>query len=344
MTADLTPMLEKLDTLDFAAFQQLRTELLAANPSIVDCSETNLWRPLASLVPKVPQEVHEKVHRCHLAQQWLAQWGLPAAWAPCALVSTGVRHSLSLIFAQMAAHNIPLMLPSDVYPVYAELARAANLPFQTFTTLNGNRPLQLPDEIGWLVLPMPLKPNGRVLSAAEGHALQQWLRADDRRRIIFDAVYTFDKRFDSVIADATDTDQAIVLHSLSKGWLHPKVFGIALVPESERELFTETFRANSPTQLQLAQARYLQKHHPRLPLTIFTELQQRQQRLLQQLPAALQPRLQLPAGSWHAGYLISIEQSASQLLAEHRILAIPATVFGSVRTDCSILSALRVKD
>jgi aspartate/methionine/tyrosine aminotransferase len=331
---------EKLDRLNFAEFLQFRTEQVSADPSVLDCSETNLWRALAALIPKVPQLPVERVHRCHLAQEWLATWGLPAAWAPRALVSTGVRHSLSLIFQQLATNEIPLIIPSDVYPVYGELARAANLPFQTYTTLNGNRPIQLPDTSGWLLMPLPLKPNGRVLNAEEDRALQQWLRADKRRRVIFDAVYTFDKRFDSVIVDATDCDQAIVLHSLSKGWLHPKVFGVALVPEADQQLFTEIFRANSPTQEQLATARYLQKHHLRLPVQVLTDLQQRRERMLKQLPTTFEPRWQLPDRTWHTGYLFAIEHSASELLAQHHMLAIPATVFGSQRTNCSIISSL----
>lgn len=336
----MTATLENLDGLDFGAFQRVRAQLLVSDPTLIDCGETNLWRSLAALVPKVPEQAAERVHRCHLAQQWLQHWGFDADLAPRALVSTGVRHSLSLIFAQLAANGLPLILPSDVYPVYGELARAANLPFQTFETLTGKKRLQFPDTEGWLVLPLSLKPNGRVLGNGEHRAVLDWLAADKRRRIIFDAVYTFDKMLDATILDAQLTGQTVILHSLSKSWLQTKIFGVALVSEADQQLFTETFRANSPTQLQLTQARHLMARYPRLPLQIFGELKYRRELLLKKLPAPLQSHLHLPNGSWHDGYLLSIEQSASQLLAEHRLLAIPASVFGSTRADCSILSSL----
>lgn len=334
-------VLENLDTLNFAEFQQARGQLQEDyGEFLCDYGETNLWRALAPLVPQLVTEANERVHRCHLAQQWLAHWRLPEDWAPRALVSTGVRHSLSLIFQQLAANGIPLILPSDVYPVYGELARAAHLPFQTFTTLNGSASFSLPETTGWVVLPFPLKPAGRVFSEAERIVVHHWLAADARRRVVIDAVYTFDPFLDPAILELFATQQAIVLHSLSKSWLQPKIFGIALIPTADQDLLSPTFRENPPTQLQLTQARAVMAGNAALPFWIHSELARRRQQLLRLLPAVTRSLLRLPVGSSHAGYLMSCECSASQLWAEHGILAIPATVFGSTRMDCSILSTL----
>ena len=103
----------------------------------------------------------------------------------------------------------------------------------------------------------------------------------------------------------------------------PKIFGMVL--------------------MQLTQAREVMRGNPRLPVNIWAELDTRREELLPKLSASLHVWLQQPASVWNYSYLLSIECSASTLLRNHNVLAISASVFGSTRTDCSILSTLSLK-
>ncbi|HPH65375.1 MAG TPA: hypothetical protein PLF40_06505, partial [Kofleriaceae bacterium] len=191
-----------------------------------------------------------------------------------------------------------------------------------------------------LLITNPLKPRNRWLNADDVAHVSAWLAADSRRRLLLDTVYTFDTRFDAATMQLFATGQTIVLHSLTKAWLQPRLFGITLIPPADAATLTPLFVANPPSQSNLARARDLLLHHAAMPAAVRQTLRDAQQRLR----TVLQNHHAIPADAWlptdAVGYLFPVQLPWQTLLEQHHVLAMPASVFGSARQDISIVSSL----
>jgi histidinol-phosphate/aromatic aminotransferase/cobyric acid decarboxylase-like protein len=253
-------------------------------------------------------------------------------------VSSGVRDSLTRLFRYYAGPKARLWLPADNYPVYGELARAAGLTAQEFLTMPApvwpDAKPQAAVEV--LVLTNPVKPLGRWLTREDVTALTAWLAASPSRRLLLDVVYTFDLRFHPTTLQLVATGQTILLHSLTKGWLHPRLFGIALVPESDAKALAPTFRAQPPPQPSLARARELLSCYPEMPVAVGTEIAASRTRLRAAVPVGVCG----PTSADVTGYFTPVMGRWSDLLKEANVLGLPAPVFGSSREDITILSSL----
>jgi hypothetical protein len=107
------------------------------------------------------------------------------------------------------------------------------------------------------------------------------------------------------------------------------------VPERDRALVLDAFRALRPSQDKLWLARELMTHFHDFPARLAGELARRRATLLRRLAdAGVNAR---PAAR---GYLVAIDRGAQALLETHGVLALPASVFGSDRAELSIASAL----
>jgi DNA-binding transcriptional MocR family regulator len=294
-------------------------------PTTLHLGETRIARALAALRPviDVPEDV-PMLHRCHLATAWCARRGMPAAWSARALVCGGVRAALALIFSELRGETVAM--PRDVYPVYWQLAERAGLSAVAIDTFPE---LQFADA-RYLVLPCPLKLHGRAWTGAELEAARRWLAADRSRRLILDGVYSFDTMIAPDAIALIETDQVIYLDSLSKSWLHEKVFGTAVVPVQDAARWTPVFRAAAPTQAALFTARALLE----APVAVEAELASRRTRTL----TALATRGLTPAAPAR-GYFIPIEIDAHVALERHDVLLIPFAVFGGT-APWSFASAL----
>lgn len=323
--------------MNFTDFQQRRKELLTLRPGLSDCAETNLYRALYSLIPAAPPPVSGTVHRCHLASQWTELFGLPAECSKRALISSGVRDSLARLFRHYAGTGAKLWLPQDNYPVYHELAIAAGLSPHRFPTLPEIEwPAAAPsgsDEV--LLITHPLKPRNRPLDGQDLKTLLNWLQQSTGRRVLLDCVYTLGSQFDDVTLKLLATGQTLLLHSLTKGWLHPRLFGIALVPEADAADLTPAFRASPPSQENLAFARHLMAEHATLPRQVAQALETAKQRLFGQFPH-LAARTLVTGG---IGYFFPVRIPWEKLL-EEGVLGLPASTFGSHREDITLLSSL----
>lgn len=324
--------------MNFAQFQQFRERLLRERPDVVDCAATNLYATLSRFIPPATTPPAHTVHRCHLATEWTARFDLPPELASRALISCGVRDSLALLFHHYAREGARLWLPADTYPVYGELARAAGLIPHEFVTLPepawpNSQPIP---ETELLVVTNPLKPLGRWLSPGDVAALAAWLGMNPRRRLLLDAVYTFETRFHPTTLQLLATQQTILLHSLTKGWLHPRLFGVALVPERDAAALTPVFRTQPPSQSNLARARELMAQNAGMPVTISRELDSARSRLLTSIPQHLIPLAAADA----PGYFTPVADRWQDILNGSNVLGLPAAVFGSQRDDITILSSL----
>jgi aspartate/methionine/tyrosine aminotransferase len=328
--------------MNFAAFQLWRDQSLLTNPELLDCTETNLYRSLAPLQPKPEaSNTGHSVHRCDLGRAWLARYGFPANYSRRALVCRGVRHALALIFHELAHCNSTLWIPRDVYPVYAELARIAGIEPRFFTTLPEPKiPATQPNgNAEYLLITNPWKPLGRYLTDKECAVLLNWLNASPQRHLLMDCVYDVSAPFHATTQKLQETGRAILLHSVTKGWLWPRTFGVTLVGEGCSQ-FESAFRNDPPTPDQLRLAQKLLSTDKNCPGQVIAALQSRAQNLLAALPDPVcKSFLVDPACIAPNCYFFPVDIRAEELLRLHHLLAVPSSAFGA-DWDGSILTSL----
>jgi aspartate/methionine/tyrosine aminotransferase len=257
-----------------------------------------------------------------------------------ALICEGVRHGLGLIFKVLAQAKQRVALPRDVYPVYWRIAFEAGLEgvgVETFPCFELQAILDASANSGTSVvmLPFPLKLQGRHWTEEEVDQAVTWLREEPQRRLILDGVYSFGLSLDTLTNRLVETDQVIYLDSVSKGWLHELVLGVAIVPERDLDIYADAFRSLQLSQANLFRARELLSSFQHFPRQLTGEIETKRSTLLGLLNGT--GRRVLPAVQ---GYFLAIEGSASLLLEEHRLLTVPATVFGSRLVQWSVASAL----
>jgi aspartate/methionine/tyrosine aminotransferase len=285
--------------------------------------------------------LNHQVHRCDLARAWLVRYGFPEGFSRRALVCRGVRHALSLIFAEMAREKALLWTPCDVYPAYLELARAAGIEPWTYRTLPCPTFPQARNTgcAEYLLMANPWKPLGRFVTDQECAALTDWLAMSPHRSLILDCVYDLGAPFHVMTRKLVETGKAILLHSATKGWLWPKTFGVALVGEANAKL-ESAFRNDPPSQEQLRLAERLLSGDANLPGQITAVLGQRKLKLLAALPAAIGKSLLIDPTAQSPGcYFFLVDIQAEQLLRQHQIFGIPASAFGG-NWPGSILTSL----
>ncbi|MFI1767988.1 aminotransferase class I/II-fold pyridoxal phosphate-dependent enzyme [Streptomyces sp. NPDC020800] len=324
----------------FEEFQEFRQRQLSAFPSLLDAAETNVYRALAPMRPEPPTDM-STVHRCDLARAWLRRFELPEEWSGHAMVCRGVRHGLGVLFHGLRAVQARLWLPSDVYPVYFELARAAGLAHASYPTLPA---LALPRSSAdhrpeYLLLANPSKPLGRYLSDAECASVISWLRQSPRRRLLIDGVYDLGATFAAGTRRLLDTGCAVLLHSVTKGWLWPRTFGVVLMGPTQTE-WTEAFRADPPTPAQLRLADRLLTEHSEVPRQVVDELAARAEQLFERLPDEVLGAIPTASRTCPGNYFFPVDIPAETLQRECGVLAMPVSVFGESSWSGSILTSL----
>lgn len=321
----------------FQDFMQRKTQLIEASQApVLDLTECNVVRALGHLWGEHKLVLPEKAHRCHLAEWWLEVQDLPASWKTRALVCSGVRNALQLLTKGWAAEGLKVAMPRDVYPVYLDIAAQAGLEPHTFETYPA-MPEKLPTA-DVLLITNPLKPRAAVLSKEEISTIKLWLQQSTERRVVIDAVYTMNGSFEPGTLALYETGQAVVLHSLSKGWLSPLVMGVALLPETDIARWTPAFRAACPPQEALTQAQALLTQAPQFPSVLSTTLAEG----ALQLNALLQQRgiETVACDPSLPRYHFLIALPWEQLFRDYRILGLPLSVFGSSRRDMTVLTSL----
>lgn len=319
------------------AFVRMRPELLAGRPGLVDLSETNAYSSLAFLSPR-PLLREGRVHRCHLAQAWLRLWGLPEGHSGRALICEGVRSALALIGGRLAESGESILIPSDVYPAYARILSEAGTSFSIAEMGRGLRSAPLGPH-RFLLLCEPSKPRGFPAGREELELVLSWLSEDRERRVVIDAVYADPSRPTEALSTFLRHPQAIVLHSLSKGWLSPRILGVALVPESDADRFSSSFRGASPSASSLAMGEALLNDFPDRPSLVRAFAEEANLRA-DDLLASLGFRMPGHGARDRGGivYLRTLDVPWTVLL-ERGALALPAIVFGGSPAS-SVISSL----
>ncbi len=252
-------------------------------------------------------------------------WGRSLGYTPRHRVhSRGVRDSLLVLLGWLAERGRSVAMPSDVYPVYRQIADRAGVAFATYPTLPAFDLVAVLRSAGdALLLTAPLSPLGRDLNEEEITALECWLRADARRLLILDRVYDYGHGAD--IRPLIATDQVAVCYSLSKAFLSPLVMGFTAVPGRLAGLRGQTPDAETA-------AAILTRHRafPAEQASIFRY----RWRKLTPLLTSLDPGWRPPA----CGYLSVVRLPHTELLARG-VLAVPGAVY-EAGDGLSIVSCL----
>jgi aspartate/methionine/tyrosine aminotransferase len=324
----------------FEEFREFRQRQLSASSSLLDAAETNVYRALAPMRPEAPTDM-STVHRCDLARAWLRRFELPEERSGQAMVCRGVRHGLDVVFRRLRAVRARLWLPSDVYPVYFDLARAAGLAPASYPTLPAPALPRSPADHRpeYLLLTNPSKPLGRYLSDAECAAVITWLGESPRRCLLIDSVYDLGAPFAAGTRRLLDTGRAVLLHSVTKGWLWPRTFGVVLLGPAQAA-WAEAFRADPPTSAQLRLADRLLTEHSDVPRQVVDELAARAERLFEQLPDEVLGAIPTESRTCPGNYFFPVEIPAETLQRECGVLATPVSVFGENDWSGSILTSL----
>lgn len=332
----LKKSLKRID-MDFSEFSGFKAQVLAQDEPPFDASETCIVRSLAGLATPINQlSFPDKAHLCEVAERWLDYFQLGRSLKPRTLISTGVRHSLSLLFKIWASEGKVVLIPDNVYPVYAQLAQAEGLAFKGYSPWPDAWSLSSA-KADIILVTNPAKPRGSALSAAEGAALENWLRQAPHRRVVVDAAYNFCTPFDPGTLRLMASDQTIVLHSLSKSWVRPLVMGVALVPEQDIERFSHSFRAASHFQPELRLAHALLAHDTAFPSALVVELRRLREKLQEVIFAqGCSRNLEATVPT----YLFVVEIPFEKMLVQHGVLGIPLSVFGRDSNRHCVLSSL----
>lgn len=230
--------------MNYQEFLEYRDLQLKKNPNLVDLGNTNLYKyfNFDNSIETVKGHVNGNVHRCHLVEDWLNHYSIDQVYKKNIGVSTGVRNTLQMLAERYKDKN--WLIPKDVYPFYQ-----ANLnnnvksvsEYQTLTFEEKFRDLVNADI---MLLNYPLKPFGHQLSHNETQSISKWLKSDNSRLLIDDAVYA--KKIDiPYLLELYEQGQVYLLFSLSKGWCMPNVFGVNFIPKEDadaRDIFKKMER------------------------------------------------------------------------------------------------------
>ncbi|MEZ0091015.1 hypothetical protein [Streptacidiphilus sp. EB129] len=159
------------------------------------------------------------------------------------------------------------------------------------------------------------------------------------RHLLIDSVYDLGAPFAAGTRRWLDTGRAVLLHSVTKGWLWPRTFGVVLLGAAQAEL-AEAFRADPPAPAQLRLADRLLTEHSDVPRQVVDELAARAERLFERLPDEVLGAIPMASRTCPGNYFFPVEIPAETLQRECGLLALPVSVFGESRWSGSILTSL----
>ena len=320
--------------MDISAFTRHRQHMLSTPPHLRDGGNMDLYATLRAHDPErfgtiAPSVDRKAPHRCHTAEAFLEHMNLD--WPKAnTLVSHGVRATLSAVCAAYAHTNRTLVLPSDVYPVYQQIAQASGVSTQTYPARLGVGAPSM-DQPWALLVCNPLKPWGGTLSDEQWRTLITHAQ-DHNGVVLVDAAY--DLAPPPVVLELMTAGAPVVfLGSLSKGWLLPWHAGITLGPPEHLDPLRAHVRALPVDTDKLRIAFAALTDHGTRPKLVHNEIAHRRQQGLSTLEA-----LSIPVS--HAdGYFVVTPQSPIELIKQG-VLGIPSTVFGAPPGGPSLISVL----
>ncbi|QDT29166.1 histidinol-phosphate aminotransferase [Gimesia panareensis] len=311
--------------MNYQEYRAAKEGYLQSDPLRLDCMNTQ--KALSFLAPS-----------CSSSEKTFSPQAALSIWQDVAgfdltdlkiIPGKGVRELLAHLIEQLKQEQVEFIFPRDVYPIYHQLLSGYPCQqYRTFPQWEWDFLTNSPEHRQVLLLTQPAVPVGRYLHSQEITAVLNWLSADQRRLLIVDAAYAYEPNH-SIYHQLLQSGQCVCLFSLSKPWLLPEQFGLAV---SHREqLADKSLLSNDFSTDWVAPFR----QHATLPAklsALFTTEWNQLDNAIHQFAPDWQP----PQSAYYSTVNISFEQ----LLEEHNTLGVPATVFGSDRTDATVISCL----
>ncbi|WP_339727403.1 hypothetical protein [uncultured Gimesia sp.] len=311
--------------MNFQEYRAAKETYLKSDPLRLDCMNTQ--KALSHLAPPVSATGQESS-----LQEALSVWQKVTGFnlnQLHAIPGIGVRDLLTQLVKQLKQQQASFIFPRDVYPVYHQILDG--YPCRTYRTLPDwefDFLIETPDQRQVLLLTQPAVPVGRYLNLQETTSLVHWLAADPSRLLIIDAAYAYEPDH-SIYAQLLRTSQCICLFSLSKPWLMPEQWGIAVGP---KELLESHLQSQDDITCNWVE---VIRQHAALPAQLRSAFLDEWSRLT--------PAIHYFAPHWQppqAGYYSTVNIPFAQLLREQNVLGVPASVFGSDREDVTVISCL----
>lgn len=323
-----------LDGLNFVEYSAAR-KALAASGRLLDMGEHNLYASLRQshpgrFDPIAPSADPKSQYRCHVAELFVERWGMPFAEKARASVCEGVRAALGAVFSMLAAQGRSILIPSDVYPEYLALAKRSGVRSAGYEARRGAPSAEDLAGVDAALVCDPLKPWGGSLGEAEASRLSAWAMArPEERLLVADCAYGIDDQGAGKIW--RDDRSALVLSSISKGWLAPRRAGCAVAPDAWVERVRTAIGSLPKNEDGLRQAYACLLAHPGRPAEVALAVGELVASSTLRLGGDAKPLAP-------AGYFCRSEEPADEWL-RRGVLAIPASVFGSSERS-SFLSVL----
>ncbi len=316
--------------MNFQQFKVWREQLLQQfTPMRLDCMNPFIAMQFVNEEASSPVSCS----RDELIERWCEVMQQPE-WRGYALPTRGVRTGLLALFHLFAQQHKSLYLPNDIYPFYHVAAQQAGLhqlAFNSWPDVDWSVLSQAgPDSV--LLLTNPQNPSGQYLNQQQLESIASWLADFPQRRIVLDTVYCYDAAFDAATQALWQTGQCFICHSLSKAWLSPNCLGVVMCPDAERAMLQPLLALPEPEACRQA-ARALHK----------LDLPQRQQQVFHREWQRLLPLIQRFSADFtppDTGYFAIVHCDFDTLLNQHRVLTIPASVFGIDKAGWSVISCL----
>lgn len=251
-----------------------------------------------------------------------------------AISSNGVRESLTHLFNIFATNDRDIWLPEDVYPFYWGAAARMDIKPHSFPTLPvpDFRPLDRASGNSVVLITNPITPLGRALNTDEINTLKNWLAQSKDRRLILDTVYSYSQKFNKGTLDLFETNQCIIVSSLSKAWLERGKFGILLAPKNDQILPQKIAQPSMEACQSALIALHEQQNLPDIQQSAFTQEWERLAPTIQKFASDFRPP--------QTGYFSTINVNHRTVLDEFNALVIPASVFGSKKKNISVVTCL----
>jgi aspartate/methionine/tyrosine aminotransferase len=321
--------------MDYVQFKARRAELCAGDSTLLDLSEMNLYRSLPAaftgeFLAIEPSSDGRALHRCYLRDLMLESLEFEHSLRSRLLISHGVRRSLGALFQTLAERGQSVLIPSDVYPVYFEIAHRAGVRFGEYRARQGIPGFTMMESHDAVLVCDPLKPWGGSMSPADCELLRQWA-SHGSRLVIVDGAYSF--RPSEHVRKLVRESSCALLGSLSKGWLIPDHAGYCLIAEAWKDVVQPAFVALAKDEQRLRVSfEALEKHAARPAVA--------RERLLE-LAGAFGERMRvlgIQTSQVH-GYFATTSLGFDELLGKG-CMGMPASVFGASGSDGCVLSTL----
>lgn len=311
--------------MNYTEFLEYKNNLLKDNPQIINLAENNLYQYFSVESYPIPTET---VYRCHLVEDYLKYLSLPDSSKFYVGASSGIRASLSILFKELPNWTIP----QDVYPFYQQELNKYTNNYQEYPTLT---PRSLFEDLsdGTVLITYPLKPQARDYNSEDFVRLMSFLKRNSQNLIVIDMVYWLNQYIPTEILELYQTNQVILMHSLSKCFLLPNHFGITLLPQNEQgKQLRESFKSLTKDSVKLQQVYQALRNPLKIPQELKNKILENTRLVENILKNSLPQSLITPR------YLFYQEKTPKEFLKEN-ILVIPESVFGGTGSG-SIISIL----